>query len=340
MKNKIIAVAFYTLYSILSTLIIVSCSKSDGYKHKLKVPYQKVEPQKVEIVEFNKVLFALDTANFEEEYRALLTKYPEVLYDDPDEEDIKYLKGFVSDTFMMKINELVEETFPDIRIVAKEVTSVYQHVRYYYPERQIPPTFTDVLGIYYNRPISIDDESVIIGLDFYLSNKDLVYDKIGFPRYQSRRCQPIALTRDLAEEFYFSIYGNRKKQKDILAEMVEEGKRMYFIEAMNPSLPDSVILGYSTRQTEWAIDNEGAVWAAVVGNNMLYNNVLDNWRMLFGDGPFTAAFSENAPARLGDFLGLQIIRSFMSNNDVTFLELMKLKDYQDIFQRSQYKPRK
>jgi len=319
---------------------MVSCTNSEPYKKKLHIPYKNLEPQKVEIVEFNKVLFAIDTANFEEEYRALALKYPEIMYENPHEEEIAYMKDFVSDTFMLRINRLAMETFPDISAVADDVKGVYQHVRYYYPEMPIPPTFTDVLGVYYNRPISIGDESIIIGLDFYLSNKDLVYDRIGFSRYQSRRCQPIALTRDLAEEFYFNIYGNKKNQKNVLDEMIEEGKRLYFIEAMNPVLPDSVVLGYSASQMEWAEDNEGAVWAAVVGNNMLYSNLLEHRRLLFNDGPFTVAFSDRAPARLGEFLGLQIVRSYMSNNDVTFKEFMETNDYQDVLQKSRYKPRK
>ena len=328
---------------LLICLIIisfVSCLKSEGYKKKLNVPYQKMEPKEVEIIEFNKALFALDTADFEAEYRAIIPQFQAFLIENPDDDEVAYMKDFVTDTFMFKINELVEETFPDIEHVADDVRDVYQHFRYYYPEETMPPTFTYVSGTYYNRPISIDDDYVLIGLDFYLSNKDLVYDKIGFPRYMSRRCQPVALTRDLAEELYYHIYVNKVNQKSVLAEMIEHGKKLFFIEAMNPSLPDSVILGYSRQQMEWADDNEGAVWAAVVGNNMLYNNVLDHRRMLFNDGPFTAPFGNDSPSRLGDYLGLQIVRSFMSNNDETLTNMLKLTDYQDVLQRSQYKPRK
>lgn len=333
MKNRLFII-------ILFLTAFVSCSKSDGYKKKLMVPYQKVEPLEVNVIEFNKVLFGLDTANFEEAYRAILPQYSELLYEDPNEEEIKYLKDFVTDTFILRINKLVNETFPDISLVADEVKGVYQHVRYYYPEIKIPTTFTGVSGVYYNRPISIGTESVMIGLDIYLSNKESVYDRIGFPRYRSRRCQPIALTRDLAEEFYFSIYGNPKNQKTALAEMIERGKRLYFIEAMNPSLPDSVILGYSAYQTDWADINEGEVWAAVVGNNMLFSNDVKQRWMLFNDGPFTNAFGNDSPARLGEYFGLKIVRSFMSNNEVPLVEFMKMTDYQDILQRSQYKPRK
>lgn len=328
------------IWVFVLVLVGVSCSKSAGYKKKLDVPYQKMEPKEVEIVEFNKALFALDTANFEEKYRAIIPLFSDFLIDDPDEAEIGYMKSFVMDTFVLRINEIVEETFPDKALLEDEIRSVYQHYRYYYPEWMPLPTYTYVVGYYYNRPISISDECVMIGLDFYLSNKDLVYDQIGFPRYRSRRMQPVALTRDLAEEFYYHTYGNKVSQKSVLAEMVEQGKKLYFIEAMNPSLPDSVILGYSRQQMEWAEDNEGAVWAAVIGNNMLYNNVLDHRRALFNDGPFTAAFGNDSPARLGEYLGLQIVRSFMTNNDVMLTEFMEMTDYQDILQKSQYKPRK
>ena len=331
---------FWKIFGFLFVLALLSCSKSNGYKKKLNVNCKNLEPQKLEIVEFNKVLFGLDTANFEEEYLAILPQFEAILIENPNEEEIGYMKDFVTDTFMLRINELVCETFPDIDKVSEDIKGVYQHYKYYYPEFNVPPTFTYVSGVYTNRPHTIDDESALIGLDFYLNNKDLVYDRIGFPRYFSRRCQPIYLTRDFAEELYIHKFGNRKKQKTVLDEMVARGKMYYFIEAMNPSLPDSVIMGYSKSQMEWAQDNEGAVWAAVVGNNILYSNNVEQRRMLFNDGPFTAAFSENSPSRLGDFMGLQIIRSFMSNNDETLQNLMEMTDYQDIFQRSRYKPRK
>lgn len=321
-------------------LVVVSCTESAGYKKKLNVPYQKVEPQEVKIVEFNKALFALDTANFEEEYRAILPQFSDFLIENPDDEDVAYMYDFVTDTFMLKINGIVEKTFPDIELVADEVKDIYQHYRYYYPEWTAVPTYSYIAGSYYISPISISDECVLIALDFYLSNNDLVYDKMGIPRYMSRRMMPASLTRDLAEEFYYHTYGNSANQKSVLAEMIEHGKKLYFVEAMNPALSDSVILGYSRPQMEWAEDNEGAVWAAIVGNNMLYNNVLDHKRALFYDGPFTVAFGNDSPARLGDFIGLQIVRSFMSNNDETLTEMIKLTDYQDVLDRSQYKPRK
>lgn len=331
--NRIVVLALVVLF--------VSCSKTAGYKNKLNVDCRNLEPQKVEILEYNKALFAVDTANFEEGIQSIRPRFQALLGDTLSALDLMFLKDFVTDTFIMKINKMTESAFPDIAPVSGKVKDVYQHLKYYYPEITVPATYTYVSGINFeNGPVMIAPESVMISLDFYLTNNDLIYDKVGMPRYISRRCQPAALTRDLAEAVYYTYVYNEIRAKNVMMEMIDRGKKYFFIEAMDPTLNDSIILGYSSRQMEWAQDNEGQIWASIIGNNMLYANGLEQYRVLFNDGPFTAAFSENAPARLGDFIGLQIIRSFMSNNEETLQNLMKMNDYQDIFQRSQYKPRK
>lgn len=321
--------------------LLVSCSKTTGYEKKLNVDCRNLEPQKVDVFEYNKALFAIDTADFEAGIQAIRPQFQALLGDTLESYEMVYLKEFVTDTFIMRINELVEESFPDSDAVSDKVKGVYQHFKYYYPEVTMPPTFTYVSGINFdNGPVMISPEAVMISLDFYLSNKDLMYDKVGMPRYVSRRCQPASLTKDLAEAMYYSYVFMDVKAKNVLKEMIDRGKKYYFIEAMDPALNDSVLLGYSSQQMEWAQDNEGQIWATIVGNNMLYANGFEQYRVLFNDGPFTAAFSENAPARLGDFVGLQIVRAFMSNNDESLQSLLQMTDYQDILQRSQYKPRK
>lgn len=331
----------YLFLGLILAIVFVSCSKSEGYKKKLDVPYKNLEPQEVEIFEYSKALFAIDTANFEEGVMAIAPKFSDLLGDSLNFLDLMFLKDFVTDPFILEINELVDKTFPNSDLIAKKVKGVYQHLSYYYPEINVPSTYTYVSGVNYeNGPVMISPETVMISLDFYLSNKDLVYDMVGMPRYISRRCQPAAMTRDLAEAIYFAYIYKEFKAKNVLTEMIDRGKKYYFIEAMDPTINDSILLGYSSQQMEWTQDNEGQIWATVVGNNMLYANGFEQYRVLFNDGPFTAAFSDNAPARLGDFLGLQIVRSFMTNNDESLQELMELSDYQDIFQRSQYKPRK
>lgn len=333
----------------LMALCVVSCSKStenDKYKEKLDVKCDNLEPRKVEIIEYNKALFSIDTANFYEGIQAIRPQFQVFLGDSLTPHDVQYFKNFVTDDFAIKINELTEKTFPNIALVSNKVKGVYQHLKYYYPDIKMPPTYTYVSGLNleYNPVMINPEEFVIISLDFYLDNKDFVYDQVGMPRYISRNRQPSFLTHDLSEAIYKTYIKDDSYQyfrtKDVLTEMIDQGKKYLFIEAMDPSMNDSIILGYSSKQMEWAKENEGEIWDAVVGNNMLYAKGMEQFRVLFGDGPCTQGFGKSSPARLGDFIGLQIVRSFLSNNDDSFLDLMKNTDYQDIFQRSQYKPRK
>ncbi len=324
------------------TLTVVSCQKNNTYKNKLQVHHEHLEPQEINIKNYSQALFSIDTANFTEGLKDIQKDYQIFLNGDLDNANaVKYIKDFATDTFCMRINDLVEKKFSDNKTLAKDIKSVYQRFNYYYPDVKIPyDTYFYVSGIDYEMPsVMIQPEGVMVSLDFYLGNDDRIYDYIGMPRFRSIRCQPSYITRDLAQSMFQNVYG-RQYQKDVLTEMINVGKQLYFIEAMNPSMPDSVLMGYSSKQTQWIEQYEADVWSSIVGNDILYANTAELFRSFFGDAPFTQAFSKEAPARLGEYIGLQIIRSYMTNNEVNLREMLDNNDVQQIFQMSQYKPMK
>ena len=325
---------------IALAFVLSSCVKTKTYKDKLQVHHENLEPQEIVVKKYNEALFSIDTADFAEGLKSIKDDYMVFLGGDLDNVDaIAYLKAFAVDTFCIRLNDLVEKKFSDDRALRKEIKSVYQRMNYYYPGIMIPETYLYVSGVDYEIPaVMIQPDAVLISLDYYLGNDDGIYDYIGMPRYRSLRCQPSYITRDLAQAFYDNMYASRAAKKDVLSEMINVGKQLYFIEAMNPALPDSVLFGYSSQQAQWAQQYEADVWAAIVGNNMLYANDMMAFRNFFGDAPFTQAFSRESAPRLGEYIGLQIIRSYMTHNDVTLQELMKNNDLQQIFQDSQYKP--
>lgn len=323
------------------TALLLSCQKTKSYKDKLYVHHENLEPQNLEIKSYHKALFSLDTADFANGLKSIKDDFLVFLGGNLDDVDaVGYLKDFAADTFCVRVNEMVERKFRDTDVLSKDIKSVYQHLNYYYPDVELPPTYFYVSGIDYSVPsVMIDQQGVVIALDYYLDNENGIYDYVGMPRFRSLRCSPSYITRDLAESIYLGYIERQSPQRDVLTEMIKAGKRLYFIEAMNPVLPDSVLLGYSDKQMNWIRQYEGDVWAALVGNDMLYAKNAEMFRMYFGDAPFTQAYSNEAPPRLGEFVGLQIIRSYMINNDVSLQELLKNNDTQQIFQSSQYKPR-
>lgn len=321
-------------------LMMASCQKNEpAYKAKLDIT---PEPYDLEFDRYEEVLFNLDTADFQAELMNVQDRYRVFLGGDLNNPDaVQYLKDFATDPFSITLYEKVKVVFSDLKQIEPVVEDVFAHFHHYYPEIELPKkAFTCITGIHPDEPpVQIIDDQLVISLDWYLDDEEL-YDQIGMPRYMSLRRNVSTLAKEVAEQLYMYYLYEWRKQGQIVGEMVFYGRRDFFVEAMCPELPDSVLLGYSSKQWQWAVENEGQVWADIVGNRRLYDASLDAYMMFFGDGPFTQAYSNDAPSRLGEFFGLNISRSYFSNNEVSLQELMQRKDLQNVFQDSGYKPKK
>ena len=321
-------------------LMMASCQKNEpAYKAKLDIT---PEPYDLEFDRYEEVLFNLDTADFQAELMNVQDRYRVFLGGDLNNPDaVQYLKDFATDPFSITLYEKVKAVFSDLKQIEPVVEDVFAHFHHYYPEIELPKkAFTCITGIHPDEPpVQIIDDQLVISLDWYLDDEEL-YDQIGMPRYMSLRRNVSTLAKEVAEQLYMYYLYEWRKQGQIVGEMVFYGRRDFFVEAMCPELPDSVLLGYSSKQWQWAVENEGQVWADIVGNRRLYDAGLDAYMMFFGDGPFTQAYSNDAPSRLGEFFGLNISRSYFSNNEVSLQDLMQRKDLQNVFQDSGYKPKK
>jgi hypothetical protein len=319
---------------------MASCHEQEAaYKSKLNI---NPESYDLEFDRYEEVLFNLDTTRFQEELMKIQERYRVFLSGDLNNpEAVQYLKDFATDPFSILLYNKEKVAFPDLKQVEPVVEDVFAHFHYYYPDIELPKkAFTCITGVHPDEPsVQIIDNQLVISLDWYLDDEE-VYDQIGMPRYMSLRRNKLTLAKEVAEQLYMYYLYEWRKQGQVIGEMVFYGRRNFFIEAMCPELPDSVLLGYSSDQWRWAVENEGQVWADIVGNRRLYEAGLDTYMMFFGDGPFTQAYSNDAPSRLGEFFGLNITRSYFSNNEVSLKDLMQRKDLQNIFQDSGYKPKK
>ena len=329
------------ILSLLSLIVVVAaCQEPESaYKSKLNV---KLEPYDLEFDRYEEVLFNLDTANFQAEMMKIQDRYRVFLSGDLNNpEAVQYLKDFATDPFSIALYQKVKAAFPDLKQVEPLVEEVFAHFHHYYPDIELPKkAFTCITGVHPDEPpVQIIDNQLVISLDWHLNDEE-IYDQIGMPRYMSLRRNIPTLAKEVAEQLYMFYLYEWRKQGQIVGEMVFYGRRNFFVEAMCPELPDSTLLGYSSDQWHWAVENEGQMWADIVGNRRLYDAGLDAYMMFFGDGPFTQAYSNDAPSRLGEYFGLNIIRSYFSSHETLLQDLMNRKDLQNIFQDSGYKPKK
>ena len=328
------------LFILLLPIFFWACSNtSEPYKKKLQM---RVQPADLEVMRYEKAFFAVDTSNFASEIASLCDDFQLFLDGDlNDPEVLQYLRDFSTDPFARMLQQKVVSKYPSNESVAELIEDVVARINHYYPEKQIGnKVYTCVLGLeQMASPVFFDkDDNLIISLDYYLDD-DEVYARVGMPQYRSMRTYSCYIARDVALEYYNTYLKNDADQGTLLDEMVKEGKALFFAEAVNPYMPDTVLMGYTSQQLAWMKDSEADVWRDIVGNNRLYSSQRELFMMMLNDGPFTQQYSYDAPSRIGQYVGLQIIRSYMNRNDVSLQNMLSDNDLQGIFNESGYRPK-
>jgi len=114
---------------------------------------------------------------------------------------------------------------------------------------------------------------------------------------------------------------------------------LFFIQAMMPNLADTLLLKYTQKQIDWCYENEARLWSLMVENQFLFGTDISIQKKFMDDAPFTSILSTEAPARLGQFLGFQIVSKYMAKTEEFLPELLAEENAQMILKKSKYKPK-
>lgn len=159
------------------------------------------------------------------------------------------------------------------------------------------------------------------------------------PRYIRHRCAPDyllpAVFHAMAIDYHQPI--QQVDRPRLLDYMINAGIRYAFVEAMLPDTPDSLLLRYTEPQMEWCEDHEEELYELLLP--ILYEQNPQVYDRYVNMGPRTKGLDPNAPSRLGEFIGWQIVRQYLDDHpEVTLLELMATRDYTQLFKAARYKP--
>jgi uncharacterized protein YjaZ len=130
--------------------------------------------------------------------------------------------------------------------------------------------------------------------------------------------------------------------KSLLSLMIYSGKELYLKDAFLPNYADADKIGYTAKQIKWCEENEEYMWRYFIENKMLYSSDSRLPNRFINLAPFSKFYLEidnESPGRVGTWIGWQIVRSFMQNNEVSLSQLLQM-DAVEIFNKSKYKPRK
>ncbi|HBG71712.1 MAG: hypothetical protein A2W93_06625 [Bacteroidetes bacterium GWF2_43_63] len=352
MRQAKIFAATPNLLLIIGLMVIAVGFSSCGCKREKKEFDREVSDSKLDSLSFIKVsinryeqdLFAIPVDSLKEGLVNMQDKYsffysPEDLNDPM---NIAYMKQYLKDPTILSLYREAMKQYPSLAWLESELTMTFRRIKYLIPSWTVPTVYTYVSGGDIELPVKYADNNLVIALDLFLGEKYPVYNMWGIPQYISNRMTKDYLVIKCATEICRAyLEKNCPAGKSMLDKMVYEGKLLYFTDVTVPSAADSIRIGYTGQQLFWAEKNQGNVWGFFIEKKLLHSTEMREINKFIGEAPFTSAFSNNSAPRIGRYIGWQIVRSYMAKNkNVTFEQLLKNNNSQEILNKSGYKPEK
>lgn len=233
----------------------------------------------------------------------------------------------------------VKRVFGNEEKLKTEFTQAFKNLKYYYPEAQIPRIETVISG--FETDMYVSDTLIIVGLDYYLG-KGAKY-RPNMYEYMLRQYNPenIVPSTLLILGIDGRINNTDDNNKTALADMIAYGKSFYFAKQMSPCTPDSVFIWYSSQEIKGAWENQDLIWARLIEDKLLYSTSHKLKQKYLSDRPKTAEVGPECPGRIAQWVGWQIVKSYMKEHpDRTLTDLMKSGNPDKIFEESKYKPKR
>jgi len=318
----------YFLMSLCVAIIFVSCKKNN----KIKTAIANINID-IKIERFDTLFKQLTP----EKLPDLKTAYPFMFAETYS--DTFWLKK-KADTLQVELFGEVEKTFSDFEPIETEIESLLNHLKYYFPEFIPPRMITTTNDVRYRDRVIVTDTIALIALDSYLGPSHKFYG--GIANYIKLNFKKEQIVVDLANA-YAEQYTYNPERKTLLDEMIYFGKLLYFKDLMLPFKTEAERIGYTDKELNWAIANESYIWRYFVSRELLFSTDTKLPRRFINPAPFSKFYLEeidaDSPGRLGQYIGWQIVRAYMNQNDVSLKDML-IKSTEDIFNNSKFKPRK
>ena len=304
--------------------------------------------QSVQIIRFDSSLLSVRTDHADEDIRALYSTYPEFMPVYLEQalgvaaRDTAYLIEalplFIHDTTygFEHTNNFVLQTFADMRSVEHELTEAFTRLAYLYPDIYVPRIYTFVSG--FNASVLfLDNADMAVGLDMYLGSDYPYYNQVVY-NYQKPTMRKQCIATDLVSAYLFASFPYAGVKSRLIDNMIYRGKLMYVCSTLI-DLPQYEIMGYTREQWQWCERNERQVWNRIMDKRDLFKSEPLLLSSYLNDAPFTAEISQEAPPRLGTWIGWRIAESYMAHHpEKSLQDLIANHDAEQILRESYYKP--
>ncbi|UBM57380.1 gliding motility protein [Marinilongibacter aquaticus] len=246
---------------------------------------------------------------------------------------VNRLYTIISNTYFKDFYQEVDRSFGNLNGLKAEFSAAFSQIKQHYPAFQAPKVYTTLTGL--EHDLFVSDSTVIVSLEAFLGPEARYRpDQPSYilQRYNKSYIVP-SVVRLLSQNFIES------DQKDtMLSEMIAFGKMFEFTQEMMPNTPQSLIIAMSdnTLANNWHAQD--LIWAHFIDKGLLYEQSRAIKAKYLGERPKVTEIGPSCPGRIGQWLGWRIVQKFRTENpEVSFEELMKMKDAQKILSMSKYR---
>lgn len=313
------------LFSIVFCFFFLSCDKKNRTENTISTI-----PLEIKVERFDKIFFETPSKDLEKVKKEFPFFFPQG-------NDNSVWLNKMQDPMWRALYTEVQKKYADFEPVKVELESLFKHIKYYFSETKTPKVITVISEMDYNNKAIYADSLVIISLELYLGKNHKFYQ---FPNYIKQNFEQKQIMPDIVSSF-----SKRKiapvKDKKLLSQMIYFGKQLYLKDLLLPNYSDAEKMGYSPEQITWCQENESYMWRYFVEKEMLYSDDQKLIPRFINPAPFSKFYLEidnESPGQVGAWIGWQIVRSYMKNNEESIAGLLKA-DEKEIFVKSKYKPK-
>ena len=313
-------------FAIALTIALISCDN----KSKVEKSVEAI-PLKIKVERFDKLFFETPP----QDLNKLKIEFP---YFFPSGNDDSVWINKMKNPLWRELYTEVQKKYSNFEPVQKELETLFKHIKYYFPQTKTPKVITVISEMDYNNKVIYADSLVIISLELYLGKDHKFYQ---FPNYLKQNFEQKQILPDVVSSFSIQKIPP-VSDNNLLEQMIYFGKQLVLKDLLLPDYKDDEKMGYTPEQVKWCQENESYMWRYLIENELLYSNDQKLNNRFINPAPFSKFYLEidnESPGSVGSWIGWQIVRSFMKNNEVSLEELLKM-NAKEIFEKSKYKPKK
>lgn len=191
----------------------------------------------------------------------------------------------------------------------------------------------------YKNKVILNDTMALIAIDNFFGSDHFMYEGIAMYLRQQMNLEDLAV--QLAESYAERVV-TRPKDRTFLAKLIHYGKIQYIKQSILADFPENRIMGYTPSQLEWAEENEKEIWNFFVSKELLFSTNTDLMSRFISPAPFSKFYlniDNDSPGQIGQWLGLQIVKSYQRRAQKPIDELL-ITPARELFDNSKYKPRR